>query len=64
MTKTTKTTWNRKALRAIANENGIIKGNGISVKIWDDGTITRADTALTLCRKMNVAETVRALNLK
>jgi hypothetical protein len=64
MTSTSKTTWNRKALRAIANENGIIKGKSISVKIWEDGTITRADTALTLCRKMTVRETVRALNLK
>ena len=54
--------WLRKHLMSLS-DNGIIDRHGTKVKIWPDGTITRADTDLTLCRSMSVKETVKALKL-
>jgi len=50
---------NRKALREMADSNGLIYKPGRKkpiLHISDDGTITRADTNLDLCRAMTVRE--------
>lgn len=60
----------RKHLRSIGAPRGAghylyREGNVYpTLHISEDGTITRADTDLTLCRKMTVAEAYKALNLK
>ena len=53
--------FTRNDLRSIADSNGVIKRNGIAIKIWDDGTITRVDVDLSLARAMTVKEAARAL---
>ena len=57
---------NRKQLREMADERGFIyKPNRKTptLKIYEDGTILRADTDLTLCRAMTCKEAARALNI-
>lgn len=56
--------WTRTKLRDIANENGVISRNNISVKIWPNGDILRNDVRLDLAKKMSVTETVKALKLE
>lgn len=55
----------RKHLFAMADERGYIRRPGLknpTLHISEDGTITRADTDLTLCRAMTVSEAVHTLN--
>jgi hypothetical protein len=53
-------------LRAMCDKNGMIRKLGQTtpkLQITEDGTIYRADTDLTLCRAMTLAEAAKALNL-
>jgi DNA gyrase/topoisomerase IV subunit B len=54
----------RKQLRELADDQGVIKGNGISIKIWPDGTILRNDVRLDLATIMTVKSAVKALGLQ
>lgn len=61
MNETRKT---RKQLREMADERGFICGKGRktpTLHISEDGTITRADTDLSLCRAMTVTEAFKSL---
>lgn len=56
----------RKTLRAMSDKNGMICKPGqttAKLRITEDGTIYRADTDLTLCRAMSVAEAAKTLGL-
>lgn len=43
--------------------NGVIKCNGISIRIYDDNSILRNDVRLDLAKSMTLKEAVRALGL-
>jgi hypothetical protein len=56
----------RKSLRTMADERGYICRIGKStpvIRITEDGTIYRADTDLTICRSMTLADAAKALKL-
>ena len=58
---------NRKALRAMADSSGLIYKPGASkpiLHISDDGTITRADVRLDLCKAMTLIEASNTLRSK
>jgi hypothetical protein len=51
----------------MADERGMIRKPGRktpTLHISEDGTITRADTDLTLCRAMTVTEAFKTLGIK
>jgi len=55
-----------KTLQALADKNGNLfcKGRKTpTLRIFPDGTIVRADTDLTICKKMTVAQAVKTLAL-
>ena len=57
----------RENLRRMADDKGFIyKANRKRpvLHISDDGTITRADVRLDLCKAMSVSEAVKALDAK
>jgi hypothetical protein len=54
----------RKQLRELADEQGYIRKPGRknpTLKIYEDGTIVRADADQSLCRAMTVKEAAQAL---
>lgn len=56
----------RKELRSMADERGYIRKPNRkrpTLHISEDGTITRADTDLTLCRAMTVTEAFKTLGI-
>ena len=57
----------RKVLREMADENGYLYKKGQKkpkLRIFEDGTIIRVDTDLTLCRVMTVSESLKVLDIK
>lgn len=57
----------RKTLREMADENGYLYKKGQrkpKLRIFEDGTIIRADTDLTLCNAMTVSEALKVLDIK
>lgn len=64
MTATAKVT--RKTLRSMSDSKGFICKPGQKTPkllITEDGTITRADTDLGICRAMSVSEAAKTLGL-
>ena len=56
----------RKHLRSLADEQGFLYRKGLkrpTLKIWDDGSITRADTSLELCTNMSLGDAYKTLGL-
>jgi len=56
----------RKALKKLADDSGFLYRKGLkrpTLHISEDGTITRADTDLALCRAMTVAEAFKTLGI-
>lgn len=56
----------RKHLRSLADEQGFLYRRGLvnpTVKIYEDGSLIRADVDLTIARNMTVAEAYKALGL-
>lgn len=54
----------RKTLREMADPNGLVYKTGRKspvLHISEDGTITRADVRLDICRAMTVTEAAKAL---
>ena len=54
----------RKTLRKMADSKGFIFRPGRktpTIRIWEDGTITRADVDLTLCRAMSVRDAFKLI---
>jgi len=62
-----KTLKTRKSLFLLADSKGYIRLAGrknATLHISEDGTITRADTDLTLCKSMTVKEAYKCLNIR
>lgn len=60
-------TWNRKALREIADEKGFLYRAGRKspiARIYEDGDILRMDVRLDLATPMTVKDAVKLLELK
>jgi len=59
--------WTRADLRVLADHEGIIRSprvRSVAVKIYEDGSLIRADVMLELARKMTVREVVKVLELR
>jgi len=57
----------RKYLRNLADEDGFLYKKGRkrpTLKMWDDGSITRADTSLELCTNMSLGDAYKTLGIK
>lgn len=57
----------RKHLREMADEKGYLfrkNRKRPTLRIWEDGSITRVDIDLTLATKMTVKQAYRALEIK